>query len=514
MTQPDPTPAPSSPAPAGHRARAGWLPAPVRKWGKFVLRWTIAVVGIGWVVLNTPLYDKVTTLDGDNRPIKVTLAEDVGDRITSAKIIDPVTGAVRQVSRDQLVNPPDTKWVEVREPSGVQRRRLLALDLSDDLKAVRRLLVENPGGKGAWVTPERVEKYELGVPFPLVDQGIVPMVRQADRGYLWAAVLIFPVTFLITGLRWHLLLTAVDIGIGAAKSFVINMVGAFYNTFMPGSTGGDVLKAYYAAKLNPGHRTRAVMSVIVDRAIGLLGLIILGGAMAGYLATSPHVAGDAVAERCAQVAIGAGVIVLCTVGGLLVLFTPVLRRATGLDFILRRMPMQEQVGKAIHTLELYRQRPALVLGTLVMTFPVHITVIFSAMCAGMAFGLPLTPGYYWVVVPVVVLAGAVPISPQGAGVMEFFAILLTRKQGCTVSQAFALTMSIRLVQIFWNLWGGLFVMRGGYHAPTPKEQASVEHDDAADAAPPVSAGQPAPAQPAGLSPRVGDAPTGVAPSAP
>ena len=39
-------------------------------------------------------------------------------------------------------------------------------------------------------------------------------------------------------------------------------------------------------------------------------------------------------------------------------------------------------------------------------------------------------------------------------------------------------MSIRLVQIFWNLVGGIFVLRGGYHAPTEKEQESVESDDA------------------------------------
>jgi hypothetical protein len=110
-----------------------------------------------------------------------------------------------------------------------------------------------------------------------------------------------------------------------------------------------------------------------------------------------------------------------------------------------------------------------VVWAITVTFPVHATVVVSATFAGLAFGLPLPPPYYWVVVPVVVLAGAIPISPQGAGVMEFFAILLTRRQGATVSQAFALTMSIRLVQILWNLVGGIFVFRGGYHAPTERE---------------------------------------------
>src|SRR5215211_3999777 len=114
------------------------LPPSVAKWGKFLLRWTIAVVGIGWVILKTPLYDTVTVLDPaldpNNHPVKVSVAENVGDKPTSAKIIDPATGEVRVVTRDQLVNEPDVKTVEVREPSGFQKRKLLALDLTDDLK--------------------------------------------------------------------------------------------------------------------------------------------------------------------------------------------------------------------------------------------------------------------------------------------------------------------------------------------------------------------------------------------
>ena len=41
----------------------------------------------------------------------------------------------------------------------------------------------------------------------------------------------------------------------------------------------------------------------------------------------------------------------------------------------------------------------------------------------------------------------------------------------------ALTLSIRLVQIFWNLVAGLFVLRGGYHAPTETEQHELEEDE-------------------------------------
>jgi uncharacterized protein (TIRG00374 family) len=293
------------------------------------------------------------------------------------------------------------------------------------------------------------------------------MVRQARPSLLWAAIAVFVFTFIITSYRWHELLKVLDINIGLGRAFAINMVACFYNTFMPGSTGGDLVKAYYASKQTP-HRMRAVMSVLVDRAIGLLALIFVGGVTAGLQWEIP---------ACRKVAIAAVAICGCVLLGLLVFYDPTLHRVSGLDFLLRKLPKQHHVRAAVEAMHMYGRRPLLVLGSLIMSLPVHGTVILSAMFAGMAFGLPLPWTYYWVCVPVIVLAGAIPISPQGAGVMEAFAVLLTRSQGVTVSQAFALAMSIRIVQMLWNLTGVIFVIRGGYHAPSEKEAEELEKDE-------------------------------------
>jgi len=186
---------------------------------------------------------------------------------------------------------------------------------------------------------------------------------------------------------------------------------------------------------------------------------------------------DPAARACRQVALGSALILFAALAGLFVLTHPKLRQALGVNWLIGRLPLQHHVQHAVQVMKIYKRRPGLVAWAFLITFPVHITVTLSAMLAGKAFALPLPIIYYFVVVPVIVLAGAVPISPQGAGVMEFFAIQLTKQYGMTVSQAFALTMSIRVVQIFWNLTGGIFVLRGGYHAPTQREQEELEQDD-------------------------------------
>jgi hypothetical protein len=157
-------------------------------------------------------------------------------------------------------------------------------------------------------------------------------------------------------------------------------------------------------------------------------------------------------------------------------------------------------------MELFRHRPMPALVALGLSLPVHMTTILSATFAGWAFRLPLPVFYYWVVVPVVALVGAIPISPQGLGVMEGFTVALTRSHGVTISQAFALTMSIRMVQIVWNLVSGLFVLRGGYHAPTEKEQEALETDEG-DGASLARGTEPGRAGPTGAQPRTSSTPS-------
>src|SRR4051812_48001455 len=65
-----------------------------------LLRWSIAVIGIGYVVAKTPLYDSVLILGANNRPVKVRLAEEPPtEDFSVAKIVDPQSGSVRTVSR-------------------------------------------------------------------------------------------------------------------------------------------------------------------------------------------------------------------------------------------------------------------------------------------------------------------------------------------------------------------------------------------------------------------------------
>jgi uncharacterized protein (TIRG00374 family) len=449
--------------------------------GMFVVRWAIAIGGIWWVVSQMSLRDSLLVLpEPDALPVRATVpaAAHATDPSFSVTLPD---GRTLTVPRGQTVSKPDgnggTVTLRGSADAPGPTLPLIGIDLAneaDDQRAIIRRLLVQEGDRSRFVRPSEVEGgFRLRVPNPRIDTGVLTMVSRANHWLLIAAVAIFPITFILTSIRWHRLLRGLDIHLPLSRVFVLNMVGNFYNSFMPGSTGGDVLKAIYAARQTP-HRAAAVMSVIVDRILGLLTLIILGGTMAAVqfvLSPDKH---DPTTVACRNVALMSAAILFATVSGVTVLGWPSLRRAIGMDWLLRKLPGQKFIEKILQVLRMYRSRPGLILWAILITFPVHLTVVVSAMLAGKAFDLPVAASYYFVAVPVIVLVGAIPISPQGAGVMEFFANKLLARQGATVSHAFALTMSIRVVQILWNLTGAVFVIRGGFHKPTQAEIDEVE----------------------------------------
>jgi uncharacterized membrane protein YbhN (UPF0104 family) len=76
----------------------------------------------------------------------------------------------------------------------------------------------------------------------------------------------------VTFVRWYLLVRAQDLPFTLRNAFRLGLVGYFFNTFLPGAVGGDLVKAAFIAR-EQKRRTVAVSTVLMDRAIGLMGLI-------------------------------------------------------------------------------------------------------------------------------------------------------------------------------------------------------------------------------------------------
>ena len=89
-------------------------------------------------------------------------------------------------------------------------------------------------------------------------------------------VVAFVVSQAILASRWWLLLRTQGIHINIWAAIRLHFLGLFYNNAMPGSIGGDLIRAWYVTK-HTEKKFEAVLSIFVDRFIGLLSSLIMAG---------------------------------------------------------------------------------------------------------------------------------------------------------------------------------------------------------------------------------------------
>ncbi|MBP6217299.1 MAG: flippase-like domain-containing protein [Oligoflexales bacterium] len=81
---------------------------------------------------------------------------------------------------------------------------------------------------------------------------------------------------LMTSLRWFFLLKAMGLHLTLRKTISFNLIGYFFNMFAPGAVGGDLVKAIYVYREQViQEKTRALLSIILDRVLGLYSIFML-----------------------------------------------------------------------------------------------------------------------------------------------------------------------------------------------------------------------------------------------
>ena len=66
-----------------------------------------------------------------------------------------------------------------------------------------------------------------------------------------------------------------DLGGGVGLGFRLVTIGLFFNLFIPGGTGGDLMKIYYLSSVNRGRRVELATLVLLDRVLGLTAMLSL-----------------------------------------------------------------------------------------------------------------------------------------------------------------------------------------------------------------------------------------------
>lgn len=294
-----------------------------------------------------------------------------------------------------------------------------------------------------------------------VKPGFLTYWHSLDPWLFVLGALCYFLTALIASARWWWLLRVNGTDVSLWETVRFTWIGIFFNNVMPGSTGGDVVKALYIMKRCPGHRVQVMVSVIVDRVLGLGSLALLGAIVVLFAL-----------DHCADLAV---VIWSVIVGvGLLgcIAFSKRLRSLVRLNALLQRLP--HKLGHVLRLIDqaifFYRDHKWVITWSLIAGIGNHIVSVGSVVLMGKALGVGLPTLDYFVLIPIVNIVSAAPVAPNGWGLGEAVYQGLFSRYGeqCLPGVAnaaevmgtrgVALSVLYRLHLILWSLLGGVLVL--------------------------------------------------------
>lgn len=251
----------------------------------------------------------------------------------------------------------------------------------------------------------------------------------------------------LMGVRWWYIMRFQALAVGLGDTIRLMFVGHFFNFFLPGSTGGDVIRAYLVTKRTDS-RTVAVATVLLDRFAGLAGMALLAGVMTLVTWASPQ-------ARRAALAVGITVAIIVAAG--LVMFSRRVGRALRLDALLDRLPRSRNLRIAMQTLRDLPRSPRTAAAVAAMTVGVHLLLAGGIACLGAALGLPVPVRLYFLFVPVIYILAAIPVSIGGLGVVEgMYVVFFAQSAGVDSSPVVALSLLARLTPMLLSLPGLVF----------------------------------------------------------
>ncbi len=309
----------------------------------------------------------------------------------------------------------------------------------------------------------------------LVRRGFKESLRQIDIPLFIGAVILVPISMLIVAWRWWLLLRVQDIRIGLWEITRLTFLGLFFNYVVPGTVGGDLVKAYYVGKHTP-KKGVVLLSVFVDRMLGMVELVIMAGVMLLIILASGLETVDKMQKAIIPVVIASGVLV----AGFVFLFSSRLRRMFHLQKIYQKLSIAHHIESAGDATLVYRRHYGVLIQAVLVTLVSHICLIGAIAMLGEALQLD-TPVYaYFVYIPLIFIIGAIPISPGGVGLVEDLYVAFFRTATICASPILVLALLARFIPVFWSLPGLVVALTGAKLPKADEMQAELEMDSEPD----------------------------------
>lgn len=269
--------------------------------------------------------------------------------------------------------------------------------------------------------------------------------------YFLAAAILHFTGLIFSSIRWYYLLLAQDMRIPILRLFHFYLVGTFFNTFLPGRVGGDLMRIYDSAR-EKNRTIEPLTVVLVERGSGTITLL-----------------GLAALVILLRIDIGFDIsrflspfwFSMFFFSGLLLLLLAFLHPWIAESFLrLFRIPLlvkfEPKIRRMYEALRVYRYRPGCLSVALLAGLALQINYILHYFLIGKALGLQVVPFAAWFVfIPVRAILLMTPFFINGIGLRELIDQAFYGFYGIDTATAVSFSWLTLSLQFLFGAVGGV-----------------------------------------------------------
>ncbi len=288
-------------------------------------------------------------------------------------------------------------------------------------------------------------------------------LMQSDPVWLGLAFVLLGIGFLLASVRWWLLLRVQEIAVPLQVVTALTFIGQFFNSFLLGTTGGDIIKVFYICRYTASKKTSAALSIIMDRVIGLFILLCV------VLAILPWQI-EVMRQRDEARAIAYALLILFgVILGLAIIVAVMPFRQLPMFFheLWRKIPRHDIIESLVVGFRQHGRSQRLTFAAVICSVAIWLLIFTAGHCLVQAMHLHITYVQILTILAIVTCVVSLPISIGGHGIREgmfvimfiAFGIISIDKQ-TGAGQEPAILFSILFFALFtgWSLVGGLIYL--------------------------------------------------------
>lgn len=284
--------------------------------------------------------------------------------------------------------------------------------------------------------------------------------KMVNNGWIYCGAACFLVSTFVFMIRWRILLNAVHIYPTLIDVTKLSFIGHAFSIVLPGAVSGDIIKAYYVARRR-SRKTEAIVTVILDRVIGLFTMLVTAAlAIGAVLVINREIAKTPIELRNIQIM---GIILLFLIAGMvigiLLSFNVRIRQSKLVKWLMMKKPEHNIINKLYNAVYLFREKKRELLIAMGVSFVGQFPMIISLYFIGKsAEDTVLGLAHYFFLGPITMILNAIPIGPGGLGSGEAFVYTLFKLYGS--NNGANITGGFHLILIIFSVIGFSFYIWG------------------------------------------------------